>query len=72
MTDIVGIVVVDTTFCGDYAGSVWGADGICNTTALTCNDYVAQHPGAFRNAYELGIPHNPNVFLIDRLLGIGA
>lgn len=46
-------MILDTTFCGDWAGGVWGSDAACKATAPTCNAYVAQNPGAFKNAYWL-------------------
>ena len=45
-------LVFDTTFCGDWAGSVWSS-GSCASLAPTCNQYVADNPGAFTNAYWL-------------------
>lgn len=44
-------IVFDVTFCGDWAGSVWSSDATCGALAGTCNDYVANNPSAFRNAY---------------------
>ena len=43
-------IIFDTTFCGDWAGSVWGSSS-CASLASTCQDYVAANPGAFQNAY---------------------
>jgi len=43
-------IIIDTTFCGDWAGSVWGSSS-CASLAPTCQDYVAANPGAFTNAY---------------------
>ncbi|RDW73315.1 glycoside hydrolase family 16 protein [Coleophoma cylindrospora] len=45
-------IVFDTTFCGTWAGVVWGASS-CASYASTCNDYVANNPGAFQNSYWL-------------------
>jgi len=44
-------IVFDTTFCGDWAGSssVWGSSSCASKGS--CNDYVAQNPGVFANAY---------------------
>jgi hypothetical protein len=39
--------VFDTTFCGDWAGSVWSNDQTCSKLATTCEEYVAGNPGAF-------------------------
>ncbi|PVH81091.1 glycoside hydrolase family 16 protein [Cadophora sp. DSE1049] len=44
-------IVFDTTFCGDWAGSVWSGDPVCSKKANTCVDYVASEPGAFADAY---------------------
>ncbi|KAG1449441.1 hypothetical protein G6F56_008641 [Rhizopus delemar] len=40
-------IVFDLTFCGDWAGNVYGSSG-CPSN---CNDYVANNPSAFTNAY---------------------
>jgi hypothetical protein len=42
-------IVFDTTFCGDWAGSVFGT-GSCAGKG-SCESYVAQNPGAFNSAY---------------------
>lgn len=42
-------IVFDTTFCGDWAGSVF-SNGACSSYG-SCNDYVAQNPGAYADAY---------------------
>lgn len=44
-------IVFNTTFCGDWAGSVWGSQ--CSSKAATCEAYVAQNPAAFSEAYWL-------------------
>ncbi|KAL9623995.1 MAG: hypothetical protein Q9160_001748 [Pyrenula sp. 1 TL-2023] len=44
-------IVFDTTLCGDWAGAVWGQDSTCTAKASTCQDYVANHPGDFKDAY---------------------
>lgn len=41
-------IVFDTTFCGGWAGSVWG-ESSCSALASSCEDYVANNPGAFAN-----------------------
>ena len=46
-------LVFDTTFCGDWAGSVWSDDSTCSALASTCEDYVAANPSAFEDAYWL-------------------
>ncbi|KAF2719924.1 glycoside hydrolase family 16 protein [Polychaeton citri CBS 116435] len=43
-------IVFDTTFCGDWAGAVWGNGG-CASRAGSCNDFVANNPSAFSDAY---------------------
>lgn len=44
-------IVFDTTFCGDWAGAVWGQDSTCSALAGTCQDYVQNHPEAFAESY---------------------
>lgn len=44
-------IVFDTTFCGDWAGQVWSQDATCSSKAATCQDYVANNPAAFTEAY---------------------
>lgn len=46
-------IVFDTTFCGDWAGQTWSSDATCGKLADACNDYVAQNPEAFKEAYWL-------------------
>jgi hypothetical protein len=45
-------IIFDTTFCGGWAGDAW-ANSTCSSLAPTCNEYVAQNPSAFANAYWL-------------------
>lgn len=45
-------IVFDTTFCGSWAGSVWETSS-CASLADTCDDYVANNPSAFADAYWL-------------------
>jgi len=40
-------IIINLTFCGDWAGSVYGNSG-CPSS---CEDYVNNNPYAFRNAY---------------------
>ncbi|CAE7094276.1 unnamed protein product [Rhizoctonia solani] len=40
-------IIINLTFCGDWAGSVYGSSGCPGT----CNDYVNNNPAAFKNAY---------------------
>ena len=45
-------IILDTTFCGDWAGQVWSSGGCAaSTKAATCNAYVSSNPTAFKNAY---------------------
>jgi hypothetical protein len=46
-------IIFDTTFCGQYAGqdAVWKSDAICSQKAPTCQDYVANNPADFADAY---------------------
>ncbi|KXX77037.1 hypothetical protein MMYC01_206103 [Madurella mycetomatis] len=46
-------IVFDTTFCGDWAGSVWAADPVCSALAPTCEEYVGANPEVYREAYWL-------------------
>jgi len=41
-------IVIDLTFCGDWAGAVFGSD--CPGKG-SCNDYVKNNPAAFKEAY---------------------
>ncbi|KAA8643526.1 hypothetical protein EYZ11_004286 [Aspergillus tanneri] len=43
-------IVFDTTFCGDWAGGVWGSSG-CASKAGSCQDFVANNPSAFTDAF---------------------
>ncbi|KAG5978299.1 hypothetical protein E4U55_006282 [Claviceps digitariae] len=44
-------LVINTNFCGDWAGNIWGrADG-CGTFAPTCSEFVAKNPQAFRETH---------------------
>ncbi|KAL2823169.1 concanavalin A-like lectin/glucanase domain-containing protein [Aspergillus cavernicola] len=42
-------IIFDITFCGDWAGSVWGS-GSCASLG-SCQDYVSNNPSAFEQAY---------------------
>lgn len=44
-------IVFDTTFCGDWAGSVWSVDPFCHAKAPTCQSFVQNNPSAFADAY---------------------
>lgn len=41
--------VFDTTFCGDWAGNVWGSSSCASKGS--CTDFVANNPAAFKEAY---------------------
>ncbi|KAK5938140.1 hypothetical protein PMZ80_009729 [Knufia obscura] len=43
-------IVFDTTFCGDWAGNTWNTSQ-CASLAPTCEEYVANNPAAFAEAY---------------------
>nr|ADZ46179.1 beta-1,3(4)-glucanase [Paecilomyces sp. FLH30] len=45
-------LIFDITFCGDWAGSVWGIGG-CASRAGNCNDFVQDNPSAFTESYWL-------------------
>lgn len=45
-------LIFDTTFCGTWAGGVWG-NGQCAGMASTCEEYVADNPAAFTDAFWL-------------------
>ncbi|EIN09353.1 glycoside hydrolase family 16 protein [Punctularia strigosozonata HHB-11173 SS5] len=40
-------IIINLTFCGDWAGSAYGSSGCPGT----CVDYVNNNPSAFQNAY---------------------
>ncbi|KAF1960350.1 hypothetical protein CC80DRAFT_513935 [Byssothecium circinans] len=43
--------VIDTTFCGDWAGALWGSHPTCSKLAPSCADYVANNPSAFTESF---------------------
>ena len=43
-------IVFDTTFCGQWAGTVWDS-GSCGKKAATCEEWVQNNPEAFTEAY---------------------
>ncbi|KAK3713238.1 hypothetical protein LTR37_008671 [Vermiconidia calcicola] len=43
-------LVFDTTFCGDWAGKVWG-ESCAAKTGKTCEEWVANNPKEFKEAY---------------------
>ncbi|KAI4179146.1 MAG: hypothetical protein L6R41_008008 [Letrouitia leprolyta] len=44
-------LIFDTTFCGDWAGGVWGQDSTCSALAGSCQAFVQNNPAAFAEAY---------------------
>ncbi|KAG9254870.1 glycoside hydrolase family 16 protein [Emericellopsis atlantica] len=46
-------IIFNTTFCGDWAGSpdVWNNNPVCSAKAPTCNDFVANNPQEYEEAY---------------------
>ncbi|MCJ1315309.1 hypothetical protein MMC15_000626 [Xylographa vitiligo] len=45
-------IIFDTTFCGSWAGAVWGQSS-CATVDASCADYVARNPQAYADGYWL-------------------
>lgn len=46
-------IVFDTTFCGDWAGRVWAQTPSCRRKASTCEAFVRDKPGEFKEAFWL-------------------
>ena len=47
-------LVVDTDFCGGWAGGTWNSSGCAKTTGVgSCESFVKANPGAFGEAYWL-------------------
>lgn len=46
-------LVIDTTFCGAWAGEAWATSLGCSALAPMCEKYVAKNPKAFRDAFWL-------------------
>ncbi|KAK6005513.1 hypothetical protein QM012_007155 [Aureobasidium pullulans] len=47
-------LVINTDFCGDWAGNSWESDGCATQTRVaTCAGYVQNNPKAFETAYWL-------------------
>ncbi|KAJ3557447.1 hypothetical protein NPX13_g9922 [Xylaria arbuscula] len=46
-------IVFDTTFCGQWAGKVFGDDPTCAAKASTCEEYVGNNPADFQDVYWL-------------------
>lgn len=46
------VMIINTDFCGDWAGQVWQSSGMAAQTGVaTCDDFVANNPQAFNEAY---------------------
>lgn len=43
-------IVINTTFCGAWAGAVFG-EGTCGKLGQSCEAYVANNPGHFKDTY---------------------
>ncbi|EEP79029.1 conserved hypothetical protein [Uncinocarpus reesii 1704] len=43
-------IVINTTFCGQWAGQVW-AESPCASITSTCEEFVAKYPDAFLGSY---------------------
>lgn len=48
-------IIINTTFCGDWAGAeaVWNNNPICSGLAPTCQEYVGNNPEEFADAHWL-------------------
>ncbi|KAJ1331356.1 family 16 glycosylhydrolase [Microdochium nivale] len=46
-------LVFNTALCGQWAGRIFGQDPQCAGLAPSCEEYVANNPGAFASAYWL-------------------
>ncbi|KAL7819083.1 family 16 glycoside hydrolase [Trichoderma gracile] len=46
-------IVFNTALCGDLAGGLWASDPECSALAPTCEEYVANNPSAFEEAFWL-------------------
>ncbi|KAI1147826.1 glycoside hydrolase family 16 protein [Nemania diffusa] len=44
-------LVINTNFCGAYAGKIWGVADQCDKLAPTCEEYVAKNPSSFINTF---------------------
>lgn len=44
-------IIFDMTFCGDWAGNVWGQDSVCSSKASSCQAFVQNNPGEFTDAF---------------------
>ncbi|BCS19055.1 glycoside hydrolase family 16 protein [Aspergillus puulaauensis] len=44
-------IIFDITFCGDWAGAVWGSGTCSANNGGSCEDFVSNNPAAFEEAY---------------------
>lgn len=44
-------IIINISFCGDWAGQAWKDSGSCMALAPTCEEYVTAHPEAFADVY---------------------
>jgi hypothetical protein len=44
-------LIFDVTFCGDWAGNVWGQDSICSAKGSSCQAFVEKNPEEFKDAF---------------------
>lgn len=44
-------IVINTAFCGDWAGKAWNSSETCTALAPTCEEYVTSHPEAFEDVW---------------------
>lgn len=46
------VLIINTDFCGDWAGKVWDISGAKQKTGVqSCEEYVAQNPEKFKEAF---------------------
>lgn len=45
------ILTNDSSFCGDWAGSIFADECLAQTGYSSCASYVAENPSAFSDAY---------------------
>jgi len=46
-------IVINTSFCGQWAGKVWSDSETCSALGDSCDAYVGENPEAFSDAYWL-------------------
>ncbi|EEQ89257.2 endo-1,3(4)-beta-glucanase [Blastomyces dermatitidis ER-3] len=44
-------IVINTTFCGDWAGGVWAFTDGCASRGRDCADYVTNNPAVFKDTF---------------------